>query len=160
MTANGSTNDDDYDDGESCFSTYFKTVCAPSLQTLRQDPLNERVMIYETLQWRRGGRRRAGGGGTAMHCLSSFFAHGNRDCDDHAVTQTTTNPHSIPGRQAVQAQFRWPNFKDPIPLFLDYIDQHFVLRCLQCLQKCDSLLGNKKNQHMPQLISFTKWSDN
>ena len=27
--------DDDYDDGESCFSTYFKTVCAPSLQTLR-----------------------------------------------------------------------------------------------------------------------------
>ena len=88
MTANGSTNDDDYDDGESCFSTYFKTVCVPHhFRPLRWDPLNERVMIYETLQWRRGGTRRADdGGGTAMHCLSSFLHTGIATRDDHAVT--------------------------------------------------------------------------
>ena len=90
MTANGSTNDDDYDDGESCFSNYFKTVCVPQhFRPLRGDALNERVMIYETLQWRRrGAMRRCAATAAGLQCIvCPLFLHtGIATRDDHAVT--------------------------------------------------------------------------
>ena len=100
-------------------------------------------MIYETLQWRRCGGALAAG----LQCIvCPLFLHTG------IATATTMQLHRLLTRiayqvhttwQAVQAQFRWPNFKDPIPLCLDDNDQHFFLKCrnMQFLQKCDSLLG-------------------
>ena len=91
-------------------------------------------MIYETLQWRRCGAPAAAG----LQCIvCPLFLHTG------IATATTMQLHRLLTRiayqvhttwQAVQAQFRWPNFKDPIPLCLDDIVQHFFLKCTRNMQ--------------------------
>ena len=98
-------------------------------------------MIYETLQWRRWGAPAAAG----LQCIvCPLFLHTG------IATATTMQLHRLLTRiayqvhttwQAVQAQFRWPNFKDPIPLCLDDIVQHFfflnVVEICSFLQECE-----------------------